>query len=107
MILTTTDRLDGFRVAKVCGLVFGNSARTRGLLGQLLFMAEQIIGGTGNAYLVEFNKAKNLSVEDAVNQAQKMGANAIIGIDFDITEIREGYLLASVNGTAVILEQVK
>jgi uncharacterized protein YbjQ (UPF0145 family) len=106
MIVATIDRIDGYRIARVCGFVFGKTARTRGLWGRILSDVEGVLGGEGKAYKAEFAKAKDAALRLAEEEAAAMGANAILGADLDIAEIRDGYLLASITGTAVFLERV-
>lgn len=107
MIVATTDRLDGYKVTEVKGIVFGMSGNSNHIIGMLWMVVELIIGGRGKSYIKRFIMAKDDAMKDAIKKAEAMGANAIIGADFDVTEINDGYLLASLNGTAVVMERIQ
>jgi uncharacterized protein YbjQ (UPF0145 family) len=64
------------------------------------------VGGRSGAYEKELRKARNLAFEEIVQAAQELGANAIIGVDIDYEVLGEknGMLMVSVSGTAVIFE---
>ncbi len=104
MKISTTGEIQGYKIKSNYGIVFGNCARTRGVIGRIHAEVEKLIGGSGYAYLLELNKARDFALADLIRNAEKLGANAIIGVDFDMTEIESGYLLVSVNGTAVYIE---
>lgn len=105
MIITTTGDIKGWKVKEIKGIVFGSTVRTRGLLGRTVASFEALLGGKAESYLEELEKAKNDALQDAIKKAQNMGANAIIGVDFDMSEVLEGFILFTVNGTAVVLEK--
>lgn len=104
IILTTTPEIPGHKIKKVLGIVHGMSIRTRGFGGRLIAGLEALAGGRGEAYLTELRKAKDEALGDLVRHAQSIGANAVIGIDFETSEILEGFILVSVTGTAVVIE---
>jgi uncharacterized protein YbjQ (UPF0145 family) len=102
-MLITTCQIDR-RVKEYKGLVFGTSGRTRGIAGHIRAQAEQLIGGKATAYVEAMSKARNMAIDDLTANAEAMGANAVIGCDFDITDVMDGYILISISGTAVVLE---
>lgn len=61
-------------------------------------------GGEVSAFTEEMIKARNEALKRAIEQAKMLGANAIIGLDFETTEIFESTVLISAIGTAVIIE---
>ena len=101
-MLVTTHILPGYKIEKILGVVYGSSVRTRGLGGKIIAGMEAFVGGRGRAYLKELEKARNEAIRDLVNKAKSMGANAVIGIDFETTEILEGFIVITAYGTAVI-----
>jgi uncharacterized protein YbjQ (UPF0145 family) len=64
------------------------------------------VGGRAGAYEKELRKARNLAFEEITEVAQELGANAIVGVDIDYEVLGEknGMLMVSVSGTAVIVE---
>ena len=61
-------------------------------------------GGEVSAFTEEMIKARNEALKRAIEQAKMLGANAIIGLDFETTEIFESTVLISATGTEVIIE---
>ena len=104
MLLSTTQVIPGYRVVKVLGIVSGMSVRTRGMLGRFLAGIEAAIGGRAESYIGELKKARDEAIQDLVREASRLGANAVVGIDFETSEILEGFIIVTATGTAVIVE---
>jgi uncharacterized protein YbjQ (UPF0145 family) len=100
MILTTTERIDG-KISKPIKIISGKSVRTRGWFGKLHAYVENLVGGKGNAYLSELKKTEDAAFKEMEDQAVLLGADAVVAIDIDITEVLNGFIMCSVNGTAV------
>ncbi len=94
-----------YEVDQVLGVIYGSSTRTRGLGGRFISSIESITGGKGTAYAEEIEKARKEALEDLKNEARKLGANAVLAIDFETTEVLEGFILISAYGTAVKLKK--
>jgi uncharacterized protein YbjQ (UPF0145 family) len=86
------------------GVVFGTSGRTRGIYGHLKASVEQIVGGRATSYVEAMQKARNAAIDDITANAEMMGANAIIGCDFEVIDVMDGYILVNVYGTAIVIE---
>lgn len=82
----------------------GMSVRTRGVLGRFLAGIEAAVGGRSESYMVELKKARDEALQDLVREASRLGANAVVGIDFETSEILEGFIVVTATGTAVIVE---
>lgn len=106
-VISTAGDVKGWKVKEFKGVVFGTTVRTRGALGRFMAGFEAILGGRASSYMTELEKAKNEALDDAIKKADALGANALIGVDFDMSEVLEGYIMFSVNGTAVVLEKEK
>ncbi len=104
MILATTPTIPGYRVKKTLGIVHGMTARTRGAGGKFIASIQSVFGGEVSAFTKELEKAKREAIERMTEEARKLGANAIIGIDFETTEVFESVVLVSAHGTAVQVE---
>lgn len=106
VVTVTTQWIPGYEVEAVLGLVWGISVRTRGMLGRFISGIEAIVGGRGSAYLEELDKARIEALEDLKRKAASMGANAVLSIDFETTEILEGFIVVTAYGTAVRVRRV-
>ncbi len=104
MLLATTPAIPGYRVVKVLGIVTGMSIRTRGALGRLLAGLEALVGGRSESYIAELKKARDEALQDLVREAEARGANAVVGIDFETSEVLEGFIVVTATGTAVVVE---
>jgi len=92
VFVVTTLGIPGYSVKEVKGLVYGQSVRIRGALGRIVAGIEALVGGSSQAYLEEFNKARDEAIERLKENAVRMGANAVIGVDFETSEILEGFI---------------
>ncbi len=107
MIVTTLPTLPGYKVKKIIGPVYGLTIRTRGLGGQIAASLEALAGGEVTAYVVEALKARREALQRMINMAKKLGANAVIGTDFETSDIMNGTAtMFSCYGTAVIVEKI-
>ena len=106
MIITTTPNIEGKRIKEYLGIVTGEAVVGANLFRDLFAGIRDIVGGRSGAYEKELRKARNLAFEEITEAAQELGANAIIGVDIDYEVLGEknGMLMVSVSGTAVIVE---
>jgi uncharacterized protein YbjQ (UPF0145 family) len=72
---------------KVLGLVTGLTPRTRGIFGQFMAGFESMVGGEVTAFTSEVEKARWEAIERAKNRALALGANAIIGMDVETSDM--------------------
>ena len=105
IITVTTPTVPGYKVVKVLNIIHGMTARTRGIGGKILGSLQSLGGGEVTAFTMELEKAKDEALNRMRLEAQRIGANGVIGVDFETTEIFETVVLVSVLGTAVILEK--
>jgi uncharacterized protein YbjQ (UPF0145 family) len=106
MLISTTSTLDGKRISKYLGLVTGEAILGANIFRDLFAGVRDIVGGRSAAYEQELRKAKDIAVKEMTEQAQALGANAIIGVDLDYENVGQsgGMLMVSASGTAVIIE---
>jgi uncharacterized protein YbjQ (UPF0145 family) len=108
LIVVTTPTLPGYRIVKVLGVVHGLTVRTRGVGGKFVAGIEGMFGGEVTAYSSEAEKARSESLQRLIDKAMKMGANAVIGADFETSDILRGTAtLFSAYGTAVVVAPAK
>jgi uncharacterized protein YbjQ (UPF0145 family) len=105
LILATMPAIPKYEVDEVLGVIYGSSTRTRGLGGRFISGLEALAGGRGTAYAEEIEKARKEALEDLKNEARKLGANGVLSIDFETSEVLEGFILVSAYGTAVKLKK--
>jgi uncharacterized protein YbjQ (UPF0145 family) len=108
MMIVTTPTLPGYRVVRVLGAVTGLTVRTRGVGGKFVAGIEGMFGGEVTSYSSEAEKARRESLQRLIDKAKSMGANAVIGTDFETSDILQGTAtLFSAYGTAVVVEPAK
>jgi uncharacterized protein YbjQ (UPF0145 family) len=100
---TTTFELDGYQVKKNLGVVRGIVVRSRSVFGTLGGMLHTIIGGNITLFTELCERTRGESFDMMVSHAEEMGANAIIGIRYDATELMGGVTEVLCYGTAVIV----
>ena len=105
ILAVTTPVVPGYKVVKVLGIIHGMTARTRGIGGKIVGGLQSLVGGEVTAFTSELEKAKDEALTRLKSSAQKIGANGVIGVDFETTEVFNTVVLVSVHGTAVILEK--
>jgi uncharacterized protein YbjQ (UPF0145 family) len=105
MLLTTTSTLDGRRIKEYLGVVSGETIMGANVIRDFMASIRDIVGGRSTEYEQSLVEAKEIAMREMQDQAQSMGANAIIGIDLDYETVGQGsMLMVSVSGTAVIYE---
>ena len=106
MIITTTPNIEGKRIKEYLGIVTGEAVVGANLFRDLFAGIRDIVGGRSGAYEKELRKARDHAFEEIADAARELGANAIIGVDIDYEVLGEknGMLMVSVSGTAVIVE---
>ncbi len=108
IIVVTTPTISGYDVVKVLGPVHGLTVRTRGVGGKIIAGIEGIFGGEVTSYSSEVEKARRESLNRLIENGQKVGANAIIGADFETSDILQGTATVfSAYGTAVIVKPIE
>lgn len=107
MLLSTTSNLEGHPVQRYLGLVSGEAILGANVFRDFFAGIRDMIGGRSGSYEKVLRKAKEAAIEDMVEAAGDLGANAVIGIDFDYetVQIKEGgdMLMVTVTGTAVVV----
>jgi uncharacterized protein YbjQ (UPF0145 family) len=101
---TTAFALDGFRIAKNLGLVRGITVRSRSVIGNFGASIQSIFGGNITIYETLCEQAREQALEKMFAHARGLGANAVIGVRYDATELMPGITEVLCYGTAVIAE---
>lgn len=104
MLITTTNNVEGKSVKKYMGVVCGEAIMGANIVRDLFASITDIVGGRSGAYEEKLAQARRIAMDEMEAQAGRLGANAVLGVDLDYEVIREGMLMVTVSGTAVILE---
>jgi len=108
MIVVTTPTVSGYEIVKVLGAVSGLTVRTRGVGGKIVAGIEGIFGGEVTSYTSECEKARRESLQRLMENASRMGANAVVGTDFETSDILQGTATTfSAFGTAVVIKPIE
>ncbi len=102
--ITTALELPGKKIVKNLGLVKGITVRSRSIIGTIGGTLHTIIGGNITLFTQLCEKTRQEAYEFMVNHAEKLGANAIIAVRYDATEVMGGVTEVLCYGTAVIVE---
>lgn len=103
MLVVTTNDVPGARVRQVLGQAFGVVVRSRGLGGNIVAGLRSIMGGEIHEYTSMLEEARRHALDRLVANATLMGANAVIAMRFDSSEIGETMSEIVAYGTAVVL----
>jgi uncharacterized protein YbjQ (UPF0145 family) len=95
----------GYRVKEVKGQVFGVVVRSRGLGGNIMAGLRSIVGGEITEYTSLLEEARRHAVDRMVQNAQAMGANGIVMMRYDSSEIGQVMSEIVAYGTAVVVEK--
>jgi uncharacterized protein YbjQ (UPF0145 family) len=100
---TTTFGIDGYHVTKHFGVVRGIVVRSRSVFGTIGGMLHTIIGGNITLFTELCERTRGEAFDMMVAHAQEMGANAVIGVRYDATELMGGVTEVLCYGTAVVI----
>jgi len=103
-LITTAQELTGFRITRNLGVVRGIIVRSRSIVGNVGASLQTIFGGNITLYTELCEKARADAHRLMVEHASQLGANAIIGVRYDATEIANGVAEVLAYGTAVYVE---
>jgi len=106
-MITTAFELPGYRVARSMGLVRGITVRSRSILGTLGASLETLVGGNITLFEDMCEQTREQALELMMQHAVERGANAVIGVRYDATEVMQGVTEVLAYGTAVFVEPVK
>jgi uncharacterized protein YbjQ (UPF0145 family) len=100
---TTAFSLDGYRTTKTLGVVRGVTVRSRSILGTLGASLQTLVGGNITILTELCEKTRADAFELVLQHARALGANAVIGLRYDATEVMDGVTEVLCYGTAVVV----
>lgn len=101
MIVTTTDTIPGAEIVETLGLVRGSTVRSRHIGKDIMAAFRNVVGGEVVEYTKLLAEAREVSLQRMVENAEKMGANAIVGTRFITAGVAQGSAEIVAYGTAV------
>lgn len=102
-MVTTAFTLPGFKVVKNIGIARGITVRSRSLIGSFFGNLQTLFGGNISIYTNMCETARSMTYRMMCDQAEKNGANALIGVHYDATEIMPGLTEVICYGTGVVV----
>ena len=105
MILSTTPQIEGRTIREYKGVVTGETIIGANFIKDLFAGIRDIVGGRSGSYEQVLREAKDTSMNEMMERARAMGANAIVGIDIDYETIggNNSMLMVATSGTAVVI----
>ncbi len=103
MILSTTPTLEGKTIRQYLGIVTGEAILGANIFKDLFASIRDIVGGRSGVYEKELGRAREIAFAELQEEATRLGANAVVGIDLDYEVLGQhnGMLMVTVSGTAV------
>ena len=103
---TTAFTIDGFRITHTLGVVRGIVVRSRSIVGTIGASLQTLVGGNITLYTELCEKTRSQSFDIMLSHAAELGANAVVGVRYDATEVMSGVTEVLCYGTAVRVEPV-
>ena len=103
MIVTTTPTIEGKPVKEYKGIVAGEAIMGANVIRDIFASITDIVGGRAGAYEEKLIDAREISIQEMKSHAEELGANAVVGVDIDYEVVREGMLMVTAAGTAVVI----
>ena len=104
MLVTTTETIEGKKIVKHLGLVKGNTIRARHVGRDIMAVLHHIVGGEITDYTKMMGESREQAVDRMIEDAQNLGANAIVGMRFATSMLMGGAAEILAYGTAVVAE---
>lgn len=104
MIVTTTAEIHGKRIVKTLGIVRGNTIRARNVGRDIVAGLRNLVGGEISEYTKLLAEAREQALDRMVEEAETLGANAVVEVRFSTSEVMRGAAELLAYGTAVVVE---
>jgi uncharacterized protein YbjQ (UPF0145 family) len=104
MIVTNIEQVPGKRVTRHLGLVNGNTVRAKHVGRDIMAGFKNLVGGELKGYTELLTESRNTAMERMIQEAQALGANAVLNVRFSTSTISQGAAELMAYGTAVVLE---
>ena len=105
--VTTFEHVEGYRVVRSFGYAYGEGTRPRNVLKATFRTIGQLIGLAPIEYLTDAERARTESLHALLQKAERLGANGVIGLQFQASEAPDGGTRVVAFGEAVLLERLR
>jgi len=105
MIITTTETIAGKRIVRTLGLARGNTIRARHLGRDIMALLRNMVGGEITDYTKLLGESREQALDRMSADAQRVGANAVVGVRFTTSVLMGGAAELLAYGTAVVVEE--
>ncbi len=105
MKLYSIENVPGEKIEKVLGLVKGEVVQSKHMGKDIMAGLKTIVGGEITGYTEMMREARSIATSRMINEAEKMGANAIIGVRYGSSEAMQGACEMLAYGTAVVIKE--
>ena len=106
MLITTTSHIEGMHIAKYYGIVSGETIIGANFVRDLFASVRDFVGGRSGSYEEVLRQAKSTALREMEDEARRLGANAVIGVDLDYETVGSNgsMLMVTARGTAVLVD---
>nr|WP_321445052.1 heavy metal-binding domain-containing protein [uncultured Cohaesibacter sp.] len=106
MLITTTNNVEGHQIVDYKGMVNGEAILGANVFKDFFAGIRDIVGGRAGSYESELQRAREIALDEMTDYAQRLGANAVIGVDVDYETVGErgSMLMVAASGTAVVIK---
>ena len=104
LIVSTTSTLQGKTIKEYRGVVFGDVVSGIHFIKDFTASITNIVGGRAEEYEEELVNARADAINEMMGRAQKIGANALIGVRIEVETLGEAMIMVTASGTAVVVE---
>ncbi len=106
MLVTTTPAIEGARITRYYGIVSGETIIGANVFRDFFASIRDVVGGRSGSYEEVLREAKDIALQEMQEQARRLGANAVIGVDLDYETVGSSgsMLMVTACGTAVTVE---
>ena len=104
MLLSTTNTIEGKKIVKQLGLVRGNTIRARHIGRDIMAGLRNVVGGEISDYTKMMAESREQAIDRMIEDAEKRGANAVVGMKFATSMIMQSASEILAYGTAVVVE---
>ena len=108
MLISTTEELQGYEITEYLGLVHGEIVSGANILRDVMATVTDFVGGRSAAYEEELQNSREHALQEVRDRAQRLGADAIVGLqlDFEVIGNRGAMIMVTAAGTAVRLRKL-
>ncbi len=105
-LITTSDTIPGYEIVEVYGLVMGNTVRARHIGRDILASFKSMVGGEIKGYTDLLSASRNEALERMIQDAQMKGANAVVAVRFETSDVMQTVAELFAYGTAVKIKKL-